>query len=292
MNTLKAECIIDAKALLGEGPVWDEKLEELIWLDIEGYKLHRYRPKDGDTLEYKLKQKAGAAVPAEDGSWILAMQDGFYRFDLETGQANLILQTNEPEGLTRLNDGKCDPSGRFWAGSISSNGEKIAALYTLETDSILTNRLSPVTISNGLAWSQDVKTMYYIDSGEKVVSAFDYDAVSGEITNRRTVITFLEGEGGPDGMSIDVEGMLWIGHWDGGQLSRWNPHTGKKLAQVELPVRHVTSCAFGGPDMDELYITTARIAMDEQALEKYPLAGGLFRVKVGVKGLPVHRYKN
>ncbi len=293
MLTLQAQCVLDQQALLGEGPVWDDQLQELFWVDIEGKKLHRYKPANKQTHEYELEQRIGAAVPAEDGSWIVALEDGFYRLNLESGNVTLVAHVNEePQGQTRLNDGKCDERGRFYAGTMHFDcSEPIGALYTLEAGGRVTKRLADVTISNGLAWSGDEKMMYYIDSGEQVVNAFDYDAGSGEIGNRRVIFSLADEVGGPDGMSIDAEGMLWVCHWGGWQVSRWNPHTGKKLAKVEVPAANVTSCAFGGEQLDELYITTARIGNNEQALREQPQAGGLFKVKTGVQGRPVARYQ-
>ncbi|MEX2415008.1 MAG: SMP-30/gluconolactonase/LRE family protein [Paenibacillaceae bacterium] len=292
MITLHAECVIAGKNMLGEGPVWDEKLNELFWVDIDGRKLHRYRPSDGKTAEYSFEQKIGCALPAEDGSWVVALEDGFYRFDLDSGSSLLIVHTQDANLKNRLNDGKCDPTGRIWAGTMSSKWQRDGNLYTLEANDKFTLRLPGVVCSNGLAWNAEATTMYYIDSFERIVHAFDYDAATGNISNQRAAITYPEGEaGGPDGMSIDSEGMLWIGHWGGWQVGRWNPHTGEKLATVKLPVNNVTSCAFGGEHLDELYITTSITGNDGNDMNEQPLAGGLFRVKLDVKGLPVQRAK-
>lgn len=291
MITLKAECVIEGKNLLGEGPVWDEKLNELFWVDVDGCKLHRYRPSDGKSAEYSFDKKISCALPAEDGSWIVALADGFYRFDPESGSTSLIANTQDSNPINRLNDGKCDPAGRVWAGTISAEWQRDGNLYTLEANNKLTMKLPGINCSNGLAWNKDATTMYYIDSGDKVIYAFDYDATTGNISNQRTVITFPEGKVLPDGMSIDSEGMLWIGYWGGWQIGRWNPNTGEKLATVEVPVKCVTSCAFGGEHLDELYITTAIAGNEGNDMNGQPLAGGLFRIKLDVKGLPVHRAK-
>jgi len=290
--TLHAQCVIEGKNILGEGPVWDEKQNELFWVDIDGRKLHRYRPSDGRVAEYSFEQKIGCALPAEDGSWILGLEDGFYRFDPESGSSSLVVHTQDSNPNNRLNDGKCDPTGRIWAGTMSAKWQRDGNLYTLEANKKLTVRLPGVGCSNGLAWNADATKMYYIDSFERVVHAFDYDPATGNISNQHTVITYSnEEKGGPDGMSIDSEGMLWIGHWGGWQIGRWNPHTGEKLATVKLPVNNVTSCAFGGENLDELYITTTTTGNDGNDMNEQPLAGGLFRVKLDVKGLPVHRAK-
>ncbi|EXX84672.1 SMP-30/gluconolaconase/LRE domain protein [Paenibacillus darwinianus] len=291
----EAACVIDAKAALAEGPVWDERLNELIWIDIEGYHLHRYRPSDGRRRQYELPLKAGAAVPAEDGSWILALEDGFYRFDWETSLNPALIarktdDSDAPQPM-RMNDGKCDPQGRFWAGTMNADNNRLAALFTLDPQGRVTKRLSGVVCSNGLAWTADGNAMYYIDTPTRVVSAFDFNGLTGELTNRRTVVSIPEGEGSPDGMAIDAEGMLWVAHWGGWQVSRWNPTTGEKLAAVRVPAANVTSCAFGGEGLDELYITTARTGLRAEEADKQPLAGGIFTVNPGVNGLPVARYR-
>ncbi len=289
MKILQAECIIDGKHLLGEGPVWEEQLGELFWVDIEGRKLHRYRPSDGRAQAYELDQKIGCAVPAADGSWLVGLQEGFHRLDLATGRSELLAKTLDGALGNRMNDGKCDPHGRFWAGTISGSGKKDGYLYTLEADGTAAVKVSEVGCSNGLAWNAEGTVMYFIDSVDKVVFAFDYDRATGAIANRRTIIAFSEEDATPDGMSIDSAGNLWIAHWGAWQLSCWNPNTGEKLVKVEVPARNVTSCAFGGANLDELYITTARIGNDEASLAEQPLAGGVFRVKLDVNGLPVQR---
>lgn len=289
MLTYRAECVVAAGNRLGEGPVWDERLGELFWVDIEERKLQRYRPRDGRCAAYGFGQKIGCAVPAEGGTWILGLADGFYRFDPVTEQTELIVRTDEPDAGNRMNDGKCDPAGRLWAGTVSAKWQRDASLYMLEAGGKLTKKLTEVVCSNGLAWTADGKTMYYIDTSERFVWAFDFDPDTGAIANRRIAIEFPDDEpGDPDGMCIDAEGKLWIGQWGGWQAGRWDPETGRKLASVPIPVENVTSCAFGGERLDELYITTAG-GGNEQIAEKQPLAGGLFRVKVDVPGLPVHR---
>lgn len=290
MKIISSECLLEEQMELGEGPVWDGRLQELLWVDIEGRQLHRYRPSDGRKLQYRMEQKIGAVVPAEDGTWIVALADGFYRYDLEQGSTVLIAHTEEETATNRLNDGKCDPAGRFWAGTMSSWKNRNGHLYVLE-DGKVSKRLTEIGCSNGLAWTADGKVMYYIDTFDNCIYAFDYDAAAGEISSRRIVITFPAEEGSPDGMCIDSEGMLWIGHWGGWQVGRWNPVTGEKLASIPLPVQNVTSCAFGGDSLDELYITTARVGNDDNQLSKQPLAGALFRAKVDVRGLPVQRAK-
>jgi len=287
MNPCKAEPVFEGKNELGEGPVWDAGNRELVWVDIDGRTLWRWRPGDGRAGASALDKKIGAAVPAKDGSWILAMEDGFYRLEAG-GRTILLAAVDEPDPENRLNDGKCDRSGRFWAGTMSAGGRKDGSLYVLEKGGTLAKKLTGVICSNGLAWNEEDTVMYYIDSGERKVFAFDYRPEDGAIASRRTLIDFAaEGERGiPDGMTIDAEGMLWIAHWGGWQVSRWDPRTGRKLLSVSVPAKNVTSCTFGGDRLDELYITTARIGNDERELAGQPLAGALFCVRTDTAGLP------
>jgi sugar lactone lactonase YvrE len=165
-----------------------------------------------------------------------------------------------------------------------------ANLYCLDTDGTLRHVFGGVTTSNGLDWSPDERTMYYIDTPTLQVAAFDYDAETGAISNRRAIIAFPPGVGRPDGMTLDAEGMLWIAHWDGGRISRWNPADGRQLQEIRLPVARVTSCCFGDSNLDRLYITTARHGLTEDQLRDQPHAGSLFAVTPGVPGRPAHEY--
>lgn len=276
---------------LGEGPCWDAAQQKLYWVDILEKKIHilDYVSKEIHSIE--LDQYVGAVVLNETGGLMAALQHGFHTIDLQSGAVEKLA---DPEGGlpdNRFNDGKCDPAGRFWAGTMSLiNEEKAGALYRLDGDGSIHSIINDVSISNGLAWSPDESIMYYIDTPTRKINAFDYNKATGEISNRRTVIEVPEGEGAPDGMSIDVEGKLWIAHWGGWQLARWDPDTGQKLDSVQLPAAQVTSCAFAGPEMNELFITSAHAGLSEQQRAEQPLAGGLFTIKVDVPGVPVAKY--
>jgi sugar lactone lactonase YvrE len=192
----------------------------------------------------------------------------------------------------RFNDGKCDPAGRFWAGTMRIAEDQVGAgsLYCLDRDLTVRKMWEGITIANGIAWSSDAKTMYYIDTPTCAVAAFDYDLATGSIANRREIIRTPKEAGFPDGMTIDAEGMLWVAYWQGWRVVRWDPSTGEMLATVELPVERVTAPWFGGPNLDELYITTARIGLSDEARAQQPLAGSLFRARVGVAGLPAFEF--
>ena len=202
-----------------------------------------------------------------------------------------MLREEIVEGV-RMNDGKCDPAGRFWAGSMAYTGDKGAGkLYRLDPDLSLHTVLDSVTISNGLVWTSNNSTFYYIDTPTGRVDAYDYDHGAGNISNCRTAVEIPDGQGGPDGMTIDSEDMVWVAHWGGGCVTRWNPQTGELLETVEVPgARQITSCALGGANLDDLYITSASIGLDDEGLAEQPNAGKLFRVKVKAKGVPARGF--
>jgi sugar lactone lactonase YvrE len=232
-------------------------------------------------------------VPRTDGGLVIASQQGLYGLDL--GSKVLTPLTDmvaEKEG-NRFNDGKCDAAGRFWVGTMDApDRNPTGALYVLERGHKLRKVLSDVTVSNGLGWSPDNRKMYYIDSPTKKVSSFDYTLSTGEIGNRRTIVDFETARqpGSPDGMTVDEEGMIWVAHWGGGRLTRWDPSDGKLLETIAVPADQVSSCCFGGSNLDDLYITSARHELDPARLAAKPLGGSIFVTKVGVRGLPTNAF--
>jgi sugar lactone lactonase YvrE len=284
-KVLKAELLLDTKSDLGEGAIWHPKEKKLYWVDINQGLLHRYDPATRTNETIELGQKVGTVVPANCGNAIVALHDGIYRYCF-TDKKLELLQPNPENSTTknRFNDGKCDPTGRFWVGTIGANNS--AALYRLDADNSIHIMKRDVGTSNGIVWSLDKKTMYYIDTNTGKVAAYDYDNTTGDIANPRDAIVIPKGMGGPDGSTIDSEGMIWIAHWGGSCVARWNPGTGELLCKVEVAAQQVTSCAFGGENLDTLFITTAREGLNEKDLLEYPLSGGIFVVKPGVKGTP------
>jgi sugar lactone lactonase YvrE len=279
------ELITDIRAALGEGPSWDGNRQVLYWVDILGKRFYEFNPSDGKLNEYQSDQLLGAVVPRQSGGFILAMQHGLYSFRPET---NEWLSIHDPEAHkldNRFNDGKCDPSGRFWTGTLSMTGKsQDCALYRMDPDLSVTKVMEGISLSNGMGWSPEGTTMYFIDTPTYSVAAFDYDLASGSISGKRLLIDIPRNAGAPDGMTVDEEGMLWIAHWGGYQVTRWNPRTGTMLQSLSVPAPHVTSCVFGGKNRNELYITTARESLSEDLLHQYPLSGGLFRVKLDICG--------
>lgn len=279
------EVVVDGRATLGECPVWDPEQQSLLWVDILAGEVHRYRPGGEDTVVLKLDVPIGAVAPRAGGGLVLAAGRGFA---LHTKETTWLGSVDRGE---RMNDGKCDPAGRFWAGTMideSSPGK--AGLYRLETDGRIVPVLGSVTLSNGLGWSPDGGTMYYIDTPARTVDAFDFDLDTGVIANRRVLVDLRQAEGRPDGLTVDSEGAIWVAMARGWSVRRYDAR-GALDRVIRLPAQKVTSCTFGGPALDELYITTARDGLTSEALAGQPYAGALFRFRPGVAGLPPNPYR-
>lgn len=292
-HATEPELVLDAQAQLGEGAIWNQALQRLHWIDIEAHRVFTFDPATGDNRARDVGQRVGTVVPRRSGGLMLALHEGFAALDLDTGRLRLLPRPPEHDpAVARFNDGKCDPAGRFWAGTmvLRKGPNPSGKLYRLDADGSMHVMLRGVGTSNGIAWSLDRRTLYYIDTPLLRVDAFDYDDATGAIANRRTVITIPPGIGRPDGSTLDAEGMLWIAMWEGWGVTRWDPQTGRMLQSIPLPVVRVTSCAFGGPGLDTLYLTSARRGLTPAQLAAQPLAGGLFQVKPGVRGLPATAY--
>lgn len=293
MNVLTARLVYQYRAELGEGALWDERQGKLWWVDITSGHLHRFDPKIKTNETFEIGIPVGAVVPEEGGDVVLAVKNGFARYDT-LSRTLLMLTTVEHENQSiRFNDGKCDSRGRFWAGTLAEDGTKNAGkLFCLEGDLSVSEKLPDVGISNGIGWSPRGERMYYIDSVTQKILEFLYDGETGSITNPRTVVEIETEEGTPDGMCVDREGMLWVALWDGGKVVRINPENGERLLEVQVPgVSKVTSCALGGDGQSTLFITTARQGLTPEEEEKQPNAGSLFAVDVDVEGLPTNLFR-
>jgi len=281
------------EANLGEGAIWNYKTHELYWIDIEGRQLNIYNPKSKINKVLKTESRIGTVVPFTEDEALIALENGVHKIDIQTGKSNLFTDMKSELLGSRLNDGKCDPSGRFWVGSMHLEQETGKAnLYTITSENILQKKIDSVTISNGIVWTSDKKTMYYIDTPTSTIKEFDYNNETGEISNGKIAVKIPIKFGFPDGMTIDEENMLWVGMWNGNAVIRFNPKTGKVISKIEVPAHNITSCAFGGENLETLYITSARIDMTEEELIKYPLAGSLFSINPGVKGVKSNFYKH
>jgi len=224
------ELIQDARAELGEGPVWHDASQTLYWIDLFSGVVHAMDPTTGRAHLLDIGEIVGCIVPRTDGGWLAATQSGIYSLDPETGQKQLVADIEADRPETHFNDGKVDPSGRFWFGSIAVDRSSgiLGDLYTLEPDLTVTHRLTGIDNTNGMDWSPDGNTMYHIDSLSRQVTAYDYDADDGGIRNPRPAVTLPEGTGVPDGMTVAADGTLWVAHWGGGRVTRWSP-AGKPL---------------------------------------------------------------
>ncbi|MFW6290370.1 MAG: SMP-30/gluconolactonase/LRE family protein [Mariniphaga sp.] len=288
----KVELVLDTKSALGEGAIWNYKTGELIWVDIDGQILNIFNPFLNFNKEMLTGQMIGTVVPAESGKLIVALENGFYQLDPETGSKLFIADPEEEKPGNRFNDGKCDPAGRLWAGTMHKEGKPDSgALYRLDPDTVVHKMIDKVSTSNGIAWSLDHRKMYYIDTPTQKVTAWNYDNETGEISNPKTAVEVPREMGYPDGMTIDAEGNLWIALWSGSAVGCWNPETGELLRTIDVPAKNVTSCAFGDADLATLYITTARQGTSAEELEKFPHAGGLFKASPGVKGVEAFFFK-
>ena len=282
---------IDAK--LGEGAYWNHHTQKLWWVDIEGKTFNILDPDKGDNSVHVLPSRIGTVVPSSTGSAILGTEEGIVEFVPSNRVYKIISDVESNIEETRLNDGKCDPSGRFWVGSMHlEQKEGRAKLFNINTEGELQIKIDSVTISNGIVWTSDKSIMYYIDTPTSQIKAYDYNDGTGEISNGRVAVEIEASLGFPDGMAIDENNMLWVGMWNGNAVIQCNPKTGKVIQKIAVPAHNVTSCAFGGDNLDILYITTARIDMTEDELVKYPNSGSLFKVIPGVKGVKSTFYKD
>jgi len=265
---------------LGEGPVWDHRTRRLWWVDIPNGRLHAFDPARRENQTYDVEQPVGALALREKGGLLLALQSGFAFYDQQSGQLTPLADPEADLPDNRFNDGKCDPAGRFWAGTMDNNEQAASgSLYCLDPDGMRVSRhLSGIRISNGLAWTADGARLYYIDSPTHKVQAFDFDLRNGAIRFDRDVLTFDPAYGFPDGMCIDADGQLWIAFYGGAKVRRFDPERGRQTWQIDVPTRRPTSCCFGGNNLETLYITTA-------AKQGDPLGGGLFAVKPGLQGV-------
>lgn len=287
MDTTKTAVLaLKIDAQLGEGAFWNAATQELLWIDIERKQLHLFNPATNKNRSFPTPSRIGTVVPSGLGRVLVALEDGMYWLDTNTGALELFTAVEADLPENRFNDGKCDPAGRLWVGSMHLQQKKGKAnLYKIESDGTATKMLDNLTISNGIVWTKDAKTMFYIDTPTSTIQAFDYDKTTGTISNGRVAVQVDQALGFPDGMAIDEEDMLWVGLWNGNALGRFNPKTGALISKVEVPAHNVTACAFGGKDLDVLYITTASVDMSDAERAAFPDAGSVFKVKLDIKGV-------
>jgi sugar lactone lactonase YvrE len=275
-----AELALELRCALGESPVWDPRSNELVWVDIRSGNVYWWAPGSSRPRSVQVGHTVSAIAPRRAGGYMLATRSGFAVLD-EAGSFAPLAEVEAEAPENRMNDGKVDPRGRFWAGTMSELDEPGAgSLYRLDLDGSVAKVIEDVTISNGLGWSPDASIMYYVDSLAHSLDAFDFALESGAATARRVVAEIPPALGLPDGLTVDEQGHVWVALHSGGAVHRYSPD-GDLVTRVELPVSLVTSCAFAGPKYQDLYITTA-VHPDRDE----PLAGSIFHYRPRVGGIP------
>jgi len=289
MQTWEAALFYKTELILGEGPHWHPEWGKFLYVDIEGKKVGRIDPVTKIAEERTFEKRIGTVVPAINDKLIIAFEDAIAELDFKTGIAKETVKIEADKSGNRCNDGKCDNAGRLWVGTMNMEDKlRQGALYCF--DGSLQKKIKGISISNGICWSKDNTTMYYIDSYAYNIKAYDFDLKTGDISNERVVVEVKEPGHIPDGMAIDEEEMLWIAMWGGSCVHRYNPANGALIGKVQLPVPNVTSCAFGGENMKTLLITTAGSGLDDEQLRQFPLSGSLFYINTDVKGAEMNSF--
>ena len=286
-------CVVDCRDLLGESPIWCPIDQRLYWLDIKGQTISWFTPATGEYKQVPVDEQPGALALRERGGMVVAFFGGFRFFDPETGAVETIHEVDTDVADCRLNDGRCDRQGRFWAGSMDNamTGRAVGSLYRLDRDLSLHKADTGIIVSNALAFSPEGDVMYFGDLGQDVIWAYDLDTATGEVSNKRVFAGPGSAPGLPDGSTVDSEGYVWSARWKGRCLARFAPD-GTLDRTVEIPLQLITCPMFGGPDLDVLYVTTSRFRLTDDELAGQEQAGGLFAVTgTGCTGLPEPRFR-
>jgi sugar lactone lactonase YvrE len=287
---MSVEIACDAHDELGEGATWDAARQRLISVDIMRGRVRIFDPSTKQSTVFTVDQPVGAAVPCRSGGLMLAVRDGFARLDERSGALTFVAHVERDRPHQRMNDGACDAAGRFWAGTMALDERPgHGSLYRLDPDGSVHRMLTDVGVSNGIDWSPDGRRMYYIDSLTQRVEQFDFDPASGAIANRQTLAEIDRAAGCPDGLTVDAEGALWVALWGGSCVRRYLPD-GTLDRELRVPVTHPTTCAFGGPDLRDLYITSAVIALSDEQRRQQPAGGAILHHRPGVVGRVANVY--
>jgi len=289
-SDLHAELVLDARATLGEGPVWDPERRVLWWVDILAGAVHAFDPTSGSDRMFGAGEAVGAVALRASGGLLVSAAGRIAAMDPATGRLETLVGFGPDTTLRRMNDGKCDPTGAFWAGRMALDAAPgLGSLLRLDPDGTLTTVLEGLTIPNGMAWSRDRRRMYFVDSPRRQITQHAFDPVTRAIDEGVPLVGFPDDAGLPDGLTIDEEDCLWVAMWGGWCVQCISPD-GRLIERVELPVSEVSSCTFGGDDLRDLYITTAREDLSPAEVALEPVAGGLFRARPGARGVPAHRF--
>jgi sugar lactone lactonase YvrE len=288
---MRIECVVPTRALVGEGPVWDDRAGVVWWVDIKAPALHRFDPASGANRTWPMPSRLGTVQLRVGGGLVGAFKDGFALIDPETGDVTPLADPEAHLPGNRFNDGGIDAAGRFWAGTMDDQeADPTGHLYRLDPDGTVAGFEAHFAITNGVDWSLDERTLYFVDTTNGRIHAYDFDPATGHPGPRRIFAELPAEAGHPDGLLVDAEDHLWGAHWGGGRLTRYRPD-GSVERVIPIPAPQVTSACFGGADLDVLYVTTAAIGMDAEALVRYPHAGGLFAITgLGIRGRPTRRF--
>lgn len=286
---ISATPVVECQNTLGEGPLWHSQHQMLYWVDIEQKVLHGFEPHTQRHRKWVLQRRIGTVVRALNGNLIIGLQGEVAQFDPRTGEVKTLLELEPNLPENRCNDGKCDPVGRLWVGTMQLDTKpKMGSLYCIDKNLQIQTVISGLTIANGMGWSPEGDSMYFIDSADYSVRRYSFSRGTTILQNEKVILRF-ENEL-PDGMCVDTKGMLWIGFWGGSRVGCYDPATGRHLLDVEVPAPHVTSCCFGGKDLRTLFITTARQGLSDEQLGRFPLSGSLFSCTPGGQGLEAHTF--
>ena len=283
---MTATSLVSSQCMLGESPIWHNRKQSCFWVDITGHVLYSFHWITKETRQWKFDEDISLIVESTGDHLLIALKTTIVKFDTETGKTEPLFDLEPTIKNHRCNDGGCDVKGRLWVGSTHKDHDfERGVLYAVESGSSPIPKIKNVTISNGLVWSLDNSRMYFIDSPTQEIRSYLFNQDSGEIVFEKVAINIPIEMGTPDGMTIDAEGMLWVAHWGGYGVYRWDPVTGNLISKIDVPAPHVTSCAFAGEELDSLIITTAKKNMSAEQLKEYPQSGNLFIVYPGVKGV-------
>jgi L-arabinonolactonase len=289
--SVQVDCVLAASALLGESPVWCQIEKVLYWVDIKRPAIHRFDPTTGACQTWPMAEDVGCIALRRRGGGIVALRSSLASINFCTGEVCRLPGPTLETPDIRFNDGRCDRRGRFWVGTLHEQRHAgTAALFRFDPDGRCSQMISGVTVSNGIAWSPDNLTMYFADSWARTIFSFDFDLDNGTPHNRRVFAELPPAYGVPDGATVDSEGFVWSANFDGGCLTRYAPD-GSIDRLIPMPVQRPTSCAFGGEDLSILYVTSASLNLTDKQRVAAPLAGSLFAVDAGVKGLPEPRFE-
>ncbi len=288
MNSV--ELVADCRNTLGEGILWDERSSSLFWTDIEEYRLYRWQESSGVCESMLLPERLGSFAFCEDGRFLFAFASGLALGGWGSETFEWITVIHEPDSPVRLNDGRCDSRGRFIVGDYDPASSKRGEGYSISGGGKMKRLFSGLDSANSTCFSPDGSTMYFTDSTEREIWAYDYDLETGIPSGKRVFASFEGQPGLPDGSIVDSEGYLWNAQWGGYRIVRFSP-SGEVDRVIELPVKNITCICFGGEPLDTLYITSARLGLTPEELEEQPLHGGVFSVKCGCTGLPEQRFR-